>query len=126
MAISRISRTVIREISVLPFEFAGTKCPPAFKRMREIFAVLPSITPRYARISDWCVMSGMGRSLTYEALGRGNLKAIKLGTRTLIDVAHGLAWLASMPAAEITTGRKRGPSSASAPESDPGAGAAPG
>jgi len=43
----------------------------------------------------------MGRSSTYEALARGDLRAIKLGTRTLIDVAHGLAWLASLPAARI-------------------------
>jgi hypothetical protein len=49
----------------------------------------------------------MGRSSVYEALGRGDLKAIKLGVRTLIDVEAGLAWLASMPAAEITTGRHR-------------------
>lgn len=52
-------------------------------------------------------MTGMSRSVTYEALGRGDLRAIKLGTRTLIDVEAGLAWLASMPAAEITTGRPR-------------------
>jgi hypothetical protein len=66
-----------------------------------------SITPRYAPITDWCALSGMGRSSVYEALGRGDLKAIKLGVRTLIDVEAGLAWLASMPAAEITTGRTR-------------------
>jgi hypothetical protein len=51
----------------------------------------------------------MSRSCAYEALGRGDLRAIKLGTRTLIDVDHGLAWLASMPAAEIATGRNRRP-----------------
>jgi hypothetical protein len=66
-----------------------------------------SITPRYSPISDWCALSGMSRSCTYEALGRGDLKAIKLGVRTLIDVEAGLAWLASMPAPEITTGRTR-------------------
>jgi hypothetical protein len=68
-----------------------------------------SVTPRYAPIRDWCFISGMSRSTTYEALGRGDLKAIKLGVRTLIDVEHGLAWLASMPAAEISTGRNRRP-----------------
>jgi hypothetical protein len=51
----------------------------------------------------------MGRSSVYEALGRGDLKAIKLGVRTLIDVEAGLAWLATMPAAEIATGRPRRP-----------------
>jgi hypothetical protein len=49
----------------------------------------------------------MRRSTVYEEPGRGNLKAIKLGVRTLIDVEHGLAWLTSMPPAKITTGRRR-------------------
>jgi hypothetical protein len=49
----------------------------------------------------------MRRTATYEALGRGDLRAVKLNNRTLIDVEHGLAWLASLPAAEITTGRRR-------------------
>ena len=66
-----------------------------------------SIPVKYAPIPDWCAISGMSRSTTYEALGRGDLRAIKLGARTLIDVEHGLAWLASMPAAEISTGRNR-------------------
>jgi hypothetical protein len=39
------------------------------------------------------------------ALGRGDLKATKYGTRTPIDVEAGLAWLASMPQACITTGQ---------------------
>jgi hypothetical protein len=66
-----------------------------------------SLTPRYGPISAWCDHSGMGRSATYEALGRGDLRAIKLGTRTLIDFEHGLEYLRSLPAAEITTGRRR-------------------
>jgi hypothetical protein len=63
--------------------------------------------PKYCSIADWGAISGMRRSSTYEALGRGDLRAIKVGSRTLIDVEAGLAWLASMPAAEITTGRSQ-------------------
>jgi len=63
--------------------------------------------PKYAPIRNWCAISGMSRSGTYDALGQGKLKAIKLGVRTLIDVEHGLAWLAMLPAAKITTGRSR-------------------
>lgn len=59
------------------------------------------ITPRFEPIEPWCARSGMTRSSTYEALARGDLRAIKLGKRTLIDVQHGLAWLASLPAAEF-------------------------
>lgn len=57
--------------------------------------------PRYATIQNWTGMSGMGRTTTYDEIGRGNLRAIKVGARTLIDVEHGFAWLASLPPASI-------------------------
>ena len=57
--------------------------------------------PKYATISVWCQISGISRTATYAALGRGDLKAIKFGKRTLIDVEPGLLWLATMPAAEF-------------------------
>ena len=64
--------------------------------------------PAYAKIPVWCDLSGMGRSSTYEAIGRGDLRAVKLGVSTLIDVPHGLAWLDSLPAATIRPhGKKR-------------------
>jgi hypothetical protein len=56
---------------------------------------------------DWLVISGLRRTRTYELLGRGLLRAIKLGNRTLIDVPHGLAFLAQLPEAVITTGTGR-------------------
>lgn len=59
------------------------------------------ITPAYATIDNWAVISGMGRRSTYDALGRGDLRAIKAGTRTLIDVEHGLAYMRSLPPAKI-------------------------
>jgi hypothetical protein len=46
----------------------------------------------------------MGRSVVYEALARGDLRAVKCGARTLIDVDHGLAWLRSLPPAKATAG----------------------
>ncbi len=58
-------------------------------------------SPAYATVPDWCAITGMSRSGTYEALGRGDLRAIKLGARTLVDVQHGLAWLASLPPAAV-------------------------
>jgi hypothetical protein len=58
-------------------------------------------TPKFAPLPQWCVMSGMSRTATYNALGRGDLKAIKVGTRTLLDVDAGLTWLRSQPAAQI-------------------------
>jgi len=57
--------------------------------------------PKFATIPHWCAMSGMSRTATYYALGRGDLKAIKVGARTLIDIDTGLDWLRSQPAAQI-------------------------
>lgn len=61
---------------------------------------MPS-TPKYATVDNWTALSGLGRSSTYYLLAQQKLRAIKAGRRTLIDVDHGLAWLASQPAADI-------------------------
>ncbi len=58
-------------------------------------------TPYFATIDDWCRLSGMGRTRTYDAIGRGYLKAVKLGNRTLVDVETGLAWMRNLPPAEV-------------------------
>jgi hypothetical protein len=68
-----------------------------------------SINPKYATIPDWQGLSGMRRTSTYEALGRGDLRSIKIGSRVLIDVEAGLAWLASLPAAQIAPPKMRQP-----------------
>jgi hypothetical protein len=57
--------------------------------------------PKFAPLPQWCAISGMSRTASYNALGRGDLKAIKVGARTLVDVDAGLAWLRSLPAAQI-------------------------
>jgi hypothetical protein len=62
--------------------------------------------PIFAPIPRWCAISGMGRTRVYEELAAGNLRAIKLGTRTLIEVEAGLAWLRSLPAATVRAPRK--------------------
>jgi hypothetical protein len=63
--------------------------------------------PAYCTIENWISLSGMGRRTTYDELGLGNLKAIKVGSRTLIDVEAGLAWLRSRPPAVIRAPRAR-------------------
>ena len=65
------------------------------------------LTPRYASIPHWCVISGMGRTRTYEEAGKGNLRIIKVGGRSLVDVPHGLAWLDSLPEAKIGHSRRQ-------------------
>ena len=61
------------------------------------------VTPRYASIPRWCEISGVGRTVTYQLLGEGALKAVKIGRRTLVDVEHGLGWMASLPPANIVS-----------------------
>jgi hypothetical protein len=63
--------------------------------------------PKFATIDNWCAISGMRRRTTYDELGLGNLKAIKVGARTLIDVEAGLAWMRSRPAAIIRAPKQR-------------------
>lgn len=57
--------------------------------------------PQFATLRDWCRISGMGRTTVYQRLASGELRAVKLGTRVLVDVEAGLAWIASLPAADI-------------------------
>src|SRR5215208_5967739 len=57
--------------------------------------------PQFAPIPGWCQISGLGRTKTYEEAGAGNLRIVKVGGRSLVDVAHGLAWLRSLPNAPI-------------------------
>jgi hypothetical protein len=64
-------------------------------------------TPRFATIDRFCALTSMSRRVVYDELGRGNLKAVKVGTRTLIDVEAGLSWLRSRPAAVIRTPKPR-------------------
>ena len=63
-------------------------------------------SPVYAPIPRWCAISGMGRTRVYEELAKGNLRAVKLGSRTLIDVEAGLAWLRSLPPAPVREPKK--------------------
>lgn len=63
--------------------------------------------PAYATIERWCDLSGIGRRVTYDMLAEGKLRAIKNGRRTLIDVVHALAYLASLPPAQVRPQHRR-------------------
>lgn len=62
--------------------------------------------PAFATIAGWQRLSGMSRSRTYELLAAGDLKAIKLRSRTLVDVEAGLAWMRTLPAAIVAKGER--------------------
>ena len=44
------------------------------------------------RINDFCQAHGIGRTLVYEEIKRGELKIIKVGNRTLIPDSEAKAW----------------------------------
>jgi hypothetical protein len=66
-----------------------------------------SYEPAFCSIENWCILSGMSRRSTYERLGTGDLKAVKFGSKTLLDVEFNLAWLRSLPPAVIKAPRPR-------------------
>lgn len=65
------------------------------------------LQPAFASYDTWTTISGINRTTTYDLLSRGELRAVKVGTRVLIDVAHGLAWIAAQPRAELNCARKQ-------------------
>jgi hypothetical protein len=64
---------------------------------------------KYATLDSWILISGMGRSTTYQALAAGHMRAKKAGTRLLIDVEAGLAYIRSLPDARIELPNSRRP-----------------
>lgn len=60
--------------------------------------------PHYVTIPEWVRRTGISRAKTYELLADKILSSRKIGTRTLLDFAAGVAWIDSQPPAAI---RKR-------------------
>ena len=45
------------------------------------------------RVNDFCRAHGIGRSLFYEEVQRGEINIIKVGTRTLVPDSEARAWM---------------------------------
>ncbi len=58
-------------------------------------------SPKFVTIAGWTLLTGQSRTSIYDSLQKNQLRAIKLGKRTLIDVDHGIAWLKSLPEAKF-------------------------
>ena len=54
-------------------------------------------SPVLVSIADWLKVSGMPRAGVYRALKKGDLRAKKLHSRSLIYYDHGIRWLNSLP-----------------------------
>lgn len=59
----------------------------------------------YANMPDWCALTGMRPSRTYDELSRGNLRAKKISKRLLIDAQPGLALLRTLPEPDVNLAR---------------------
>jgi excisionase family DNA binding protein len=57
--------------------------------------------PHYVTIPEWVRRTGISRAKTYELLADHVLKSHKIGTRTLLNFAAGLAWIEAQPAAVV-------------------------
>jgi hypothetical protein len=77
--------------------------------------MLKDFTPKFATIATWVALSGMAERSVYEELGRGNIKAVKVRRRVLIDVEDALRWIRSHPAPKIAAPRTRDPTTVDAP-----------
>jgi hypothetical protein len=56
-----------------------------------------SVPVHYESIAAWSKRSGMTVGSIYQRLKSGELRGVKLGRRTLIDVQRGLQWLENDP-----------------------------
>jgi len=63
--------------------------------------------PEFGTLETWQRLSGFSRTATYDALGAGDLRAVKRGKRILIDIRHGLEYLRSLPPVKIRPRRQK-------------------
>ena len=59
------------------------------------------VAPRAVTIDRFGKTYGPGRSLTYQLIADGKIKARKIGRKTVIDVESADHWFANLPEADI-------------------------
>ncbi len=53
--------------------------------------------PRLISVNEFCRTFGIGRTKAYEVLKSGQLRSVKVGSRTLIDMESAHAWADDLP-----------------------------
>jgi excisionase family DNA binding protein len=61
----------------------------------------PQQPPLYAPIPQACALLGLGRTKVYDLAGRGLIRIVKVGSRSLVDIDQALEWMATLPTAAI-------------------------
>ena len=64
--------------------------------------------PRYAPVSQACSILGFQRTKLYELAGNGLIRIVKVGGRSLVDMEAALAWMSTLPTADIAPSHKAG------------------
>jgi hypothetical protein len=90
-------------LSIHSAVLSGDETQPGLRVAR---APLP-VPVKYCSMSDWVLISGLGRTKTFEMLADGRLKSVKIDGKRLIDLPHGLAFLDGLPAVPLTTGASK-------------------
>ena len=55
--------------------------------------------PRFMPVHEFQAVSGLGRNDVYNGVARGNIPAVRLRRKILIEVQPALDWIASLPSA---------------------------
>jgi excisionase family DNA binding protein len=53
-------------------------------------------------VSEFCERYGIGRDTFYQEVRRGRLRAVKLGSKTIVLRTDAEAWVATMPPLELS------------------------
>jgi excisionase family DNA binding protein len=64
-------------------------------------------SPIAYNITEACAAGGVGRTTLYEAIRSGELRAVKLGRRTLILVQDLTEWITSLPSIPIPSAKPK-------------------
>lgn len=58
---------------------------------------------KYCSITHWTkhLVPGFSRSRLFECFASGDIRAVKLGRRTMVEVESGLAYMRKLPKAEF-------------------------
>ena len=65
------------------------------------------LLPTYVSIQGFCEQTSVSRSTVYRMLAAGDIRAKKIGRRSVIDLEHGLRFFQNAPAAKLNRASRR-------------------